>query len=420
MSPRNAIVAIVIGAGPGGAAAAIRLKQRGVPRVIVVDKDGFPRDKTCGSGLSPNALKTIESLGIAPEVRRLGYPIHSVVLGTPGGRRLKLTTDAAAIVLLRRHFDQALIDEAQRLGAELVTPFYASELLRDGGGRAYGVRSRKGEELRGDFVVMADGAHSIFSRDPRPKRTISTLMGWWEDYEYEPHTMEMFFDRSLSPLYGWMFPEAPNRVNIGICIDGEDADGKKTQRNVREVFERFLQERYAEKLARARQVGKWKGHPISYCTWVRDLDDRGAVYLGEGGRMTHNATGEGIFHAMQSGIYCADAVADILVDGAEERRRLRQYTWACRKRFTFGFAMGHVLRGAMRTPLFDWIADAYNDPRVRGALTWAVASALLDTHATDKSHAAPDLEADFAARQRAAGGYQPITAFAQDEEHVVR
>src|SRR5262245_13298998 len=180
--------AIVVGAGPGGAAAAIRLKQRGVPRVILVDKDGFPRDKTCGSGLSPNALKTIESLGIGADVRRLGYPIHSLVLGTPGGRRMKLTTDAAAIVLLRRHFDQLLVDKAQELGCELVTPFYASVLLRDGSGRVYGVRSRKGEELRGDFVLLADGAHSIFSHDERPKRTISALMGWWEDFEYEPHT----------------------------------------------------------------------------------------------------------------------------------------------------------------------------------------------------------------------------------------
>ena len=53
--------ALVIGSGPGGAAAAVRLKQRGVQKVTLVDKDVFPRDKTCGSALSPNSLKLIES-----------------------------------------------------------------------------------------------------------------------------------------------------------------------------------------------------------------------------------------------------------------------------------------------------------------------------------------------------------------------
>jgi flavin-dependent dehydrogenase len=161
--------AIVLGAGPGGAAAAIRLRQRGEGRVVLLDRDEFPRDKTCGSALSPSALPLIEALGIAPSVRQLGYPIHSVVLGTPGGRRMKLTTDAAAIVLLRKHFDNLLVERARELGAEFRGRWNASELLRDASGRAYGLRSRSGDEVRGDLVVLADGAHSIFSRDERPR-----------------------------------------------------------------------------------------------------------------------------------------------------------------------------------------------------------------------------------------------------------
>ena len=408
--------AVVIGAGPGGAAAAVRLKQRGVENVVLLDKDNFPRDKTCGSALSPNALELVESLEIGDDVHRLGYPIHSIVLGTPGGRRMKLTTDAAAVVLLRKHFDNLLVEKAQELGAVFRPKFLASELLRDASGRVYGVRSRSGEEVRGDYVLLADGAHSIFSHDPRPKRTISTLMGWYEDYRYEPHTMEMFFDKNLSPLYGWMFPEAPNRINIGICIDGEDAQGNKTKRNVREVFDQFIKDNYADRLKGARQVGKLKGHPISYTNWVRDLDDNGAVYLGEGGRMTHNATGEGIYHAMKSGTMCAEAVADILNEGASEKPRLGQYTWECRKEFTVGFAMGNVLRGVMKTPLLDWVAQAYNSPRVRSAIAWGLTAALADSSSTDRTGRASDVEQLFRIEQQRAGGYQPITTFSQDEQ----
>jgi flavin-dependent dehydrogenase len=316
---------------------------------------------------------------------------------------------------LRKHFDNLLVEQAKQLGAEFRGGFHANELVRDASGRVYGVRSRKGETVYGNFVLMADGAHSIFSHDTRPKQTISALMGWWEDYDYEPHTMEMLFDQKISPLYGWMFPEAPNRVNIGICIDGEDSDGKKTRRNIREVFDEFLRDNYADKLRTARQVGKLKGHPISYTTVIRDLDDNGAVYLGEGGRMTHNATGEGIFHAMQSGIYCANAVADILNEGANEKHRLAAYTAECRRRFTLGFAMGHVVRGVMKTPLLDWTADAYNNPRIRGVVTSLLTRVLMDTKSEDRTGRNDIMEADFARKQAAAGGYQPITSFSQDD-----
>ncbi len=60
---------LIIGAGPGGAAAALSLAKRGVRDVMLLDKDDFPRDKTCGSGLSPNALSTLDELGVGAEVR---------------------------------------------------------------------------------------------------------------------------------------------------------------------------------------------------------------------------------------------------------------------------------------------------------------------------------------------------------------
>jgi geranylgeranyl reductase family protein len=379
--------AVIIGAGPGGGAAAVRLAQCGVRDVVLVDKDRFPREKTCGSALSPNGLKLIEQLGIAPEVKRLGYVIHSLKVVTPGNRSMTLTTDQAAIVLLRKYFDNLLVEQAQKLGAEFRGNWKATELIRENG-RVVGVRSKDNDEIRADYVLCADGAHSIFAWDPRPKRTISTLMGWWEDFPFAPGTMEMIFDKNLSPLYGWMFPESDKRVNIGICIDGEENspfarehDGrKKTTRNIREVFENFLQDHFRDRLANARQIGKFKGHPISYTTWIQDCTGNGVLYLGEGARITHNATGEGIFHAMQSGCFAAEAVADIVSGRMSEQAAWRRYTWRCRQRFTFGFVMGHVLRGALKTPIFDVLAVGYNSPMVRRVATWAVGSVLAGSH----------------------------------------
>jgi menaquinone-9 beta-reductase len=368
--------AVIIGAGPGGAAAAVRLAQRGVKNVVLVDKDRFPREKTCGSALSPNGLKMADELGIGVDVKRLGYHIHSLKVVTPGNREMHLTTgEGAAVVLLRKHFDNLLVDRARALGVDFRGGFRASELVRDGRGRVVGVRG-KDEEILADYVIAADGAHSIFSTDPRPKRTISTLMGWWEGMRFAPGTMEMIFDRNLSPLYGWMFPETDARVNIGICMDGEGPDGRKTERNVRDVFAQFLDDHYKQRLEGTRQIGKFKGHPISYTTWIRENTGDGILFLGEAARITHNATGEGIFHAMQSGVFAADALADVVGGRATEQKAWSRYTWQCRQRFTFGFVMGHVLRGALKTPLFDAIALAYNSPTMRRVTTWALGSAL--------------------------------------------
>ena len=163
--------AVIIGAGPGGAAAAVRLAQRGIRNVILVDKDRFPREKTCGSALSPNGLKITDELGIGDEVRRRGYAIGSLRVITPGARQLYMTTEmGTSVILLRKHFDNLLVERAQSLGVEFRGGTKIQELIRENG-RVVGVRSKEGD-IRADYVLAADGAHAMFSSDQRPKRTI--------------------------------------------------------------------------------------------------------------------------------------------------------------------------------------------------------------------------------------------------------
>lgn len=374
----------IIGAGPSGAAAAVALGQLGITNVVLLDREGFPRDKTCGSGLSPNALKIIEKLGIAPKVRELGFPINSVRIVTPGGREMVIKSDAAAIVLLRRYFDHLLVERAQSLGVTLKTPFRADALLKDGE-RVVGVKGFGGEEIRAKYVLCADGANSIFSRDPRPKRSIATLMGWWDGVDVEPNRLDMIFDKNVSPLYGWMFPEGNGRVNIGICIDGQDESGEKTTKNLRSTFQQFLDDHYKAALAKATQVGKWKGHPIVYTTWIGHMTAPGALFLGEAARITHNATGEGISQAMESGTFAAEAVARVLKQGQSEQKAWSWYVNQHRKRFTGAFLAGHALRAVVDSPILDGVADAYNNPFVRKAVVKLLGSALAGSSVSDVS-----------------------------------
>lgn len=92
--------------------------------------------------------------------------------------------------------------------------------------------------------------------------------------------------------------------------------------------------------------------------------------------MTHNATGEGIYQAMQSGVFAADAVAQVVKGEKSEARAWNGYLWEHRKRFTTGFMGGLALRAVVASPILDSVAGAYNNPTVRKAVIKLLGSAL--------------------------------------------
>ena len=136
--------AVIIGAGPGGAAAAVRLAQRGVKDVVLLDKDRFPREKTCGSALSPNGLKIADELGIGAEVKRLGYPIHSLQGGHAGQPRDAAHHRARARRSCSCASTSTTCSSSRRsaLGVEFRGGFRASELVREGAGASSACAAR--------------------------------------------------------------------------------------------------------------------------------------------------------------------------------------------------------------------------------------------------------------------------------------
>src|SRR3982751_3255601 len=126
---------IVVGAGPGGATAAYHLAQAGV-NVVALEKSQFPREKVCGDGLTPRAVKQLVAMGIdlSPEqgwIRNHGLRI----LG--GGMRIEMPwPDLAAfpsygLVRPRQDFDEILARTAQKAGAQLYESTTVTEPIRD-------------------------------------------------------------------------------------------------------------------------------------------------------------------------------------------------------------------------------------------------------------------------------------------------
>ena len=367
-SPIEAKV-VVVGAGPAGSAAALRLTQLGIDDVAIVDLHDFPRDKTCGSGLSPRAITALKELGIWQHVEPIAYPITGIRIVTREGHDATISAgdDQAAAVCLRRDLDYEIHKRSLEGGARFYSGFAASEpILR--GDRWVGVKSRDGREVRADWVVVANGAHSTLSTVSGPKRMIHAIMGWWQGVPFQPHTIEMFWDDLTLPYYGWLFPEAEGRVNIGITYQ----DDLKVK-NARRIFQAFLDKHFRERLEGAEQLGKWKGHPIVYTYDIDKLWSPGRVVVGEAGRMTHPATGEGISQGMRSGMFAAEALADVLSGKSLEAAALDRYDRRCSRAFLPSFWAGGLFRGVLRTPFLDKVVQASNLPRVRAVTARALA-----------------------------------------------
>jgi flavin-dependent dehydrogenase len=310
----------------------------------------------------------LRELGVWADVAQLSYPIRGLRLGTPGGRSVRMDSPAGleTAVCLRRDLDHRILTHAVGAGARFVPRFRARSPLVEAG-RWVGMRAFDGREIRARWVVVADGAHSKMALDARPKRAIHAIMGWWEGVPFEAGIVEMIFAEPALPYYGWLFPESKERVNIGVTYD----DPTKSV-NARALFRDFLDRWYAPRLRGATQIGAWKGHPIVYAYSLARLTALGRVVVGEAGRMTHPATGEGIYQGMWSGARAAEAIADAAAGRLPEQTAMARYEARCRTNLLPSFWVGGLFKALLRTPALDLLARAAE----AGALNRAVRTLL--------------------------------------------
>ena len=147
---------LVIGAGPAGAALAVRLLQLGVTNFLVLDRYRFPRDKPCGGGLTGHADEAFAQLELAlrvPHVASRGATVRF------GGFTRQVEMERPVNVVRRVDFDADLVAQAREKGAEIVEDEAAEaiEVHADG----VTVTTSKGRSLRAKIVVGADGVASI-------------------------------------------------------------------------------------------------------------------------------------------------------------------------------------------------------------------------------------------------------------------
>jgi menaquinone-9 beta-reductase len=375
---------IVVGAGPAGSATAAYLARAGVD-VLLLEKANFPREKVCGDGLTPRAVKALIGMGV-PLDERDGWVRNKGLRIIGGGVRLELpwpelsSYPGYGLVRTRLDFDEILARTAQKSGARLLEGVTVTGPVLDDAGRITGVTARPtgaaGEPERSyhaRVVVAADGNSSRLSlamglskRDDRPMgvavRTYYTSPRHQDDYLES--WLDLWDGRDLLPGYGWIFGMGDGTSNVGLGILNTSSSFGNV--DYRDLLRRWL----AGLPPEWGYVEENRTQPIRGAALPMGFNrtphyTRGLLLAGDAGGMVNPFNGEGIPYALESGELAAQFIAQALArpDAAGLERVLMAYPQALKAAYGGYYTLGRGFVQAIGNPKVMQFATKYGMPR---------------------------------------------------------
>jgi len=327
---RPDVEVLVVGGGPAGAATGYWLAQAGHD-VTIVERKTFPREKTCGDGLTPRAVRQLADMGLADRLEQ--FHRFEGLRATAHGRALELPWPSHpefppyGYVVRRRELDEFVAENAVKAGATLWQGAEAIAPVVDRGFVRGAVIRRKGsvspETVRARYVVVADGANSRFGRALGTFRTRewpygTAIRGYWESPLHDEPWIESALDvkdRAGHPLpgYGWIFPVGDGTVNVGVGL-------LSTFRDFKSVNTTHLLHEYV-----ATAPPYWELKPNEGCGKPTSgrLPMGGSVgpkagptwlVVGDAAGTVNPFNGEGIDYAYETGRMAAEVLHEALTD----------------------------------------------------------------------------------------------------------
>ena len=301
----------IVGAGPAGAAAALRvLALRPDADVLLIDAAAFPRDKTCGDGISAHVLELLDRLGV-PADSWVGPQVHGMRLTSPGGRIVERRCARPNRVIPRAMFDARLVAAATAAGARLVQHrVRALRVLAD--------RVVLDDRWSARVVIGADGANSTVRRllgAPRsPESSVAVAVRGYAPTVVDPDALVIEFARGRRPAYAWSFPLVSGGSNVGFGVF--DRRGGGSRADLLAELARLLPEHPPE-------PDTVRGHQLPLSTGPRWHSDGRVLLAGDAAALVNPLTGEGIYDAVASGALAGRAALRGPDAGAAHRAAMR-------------------------------------------------------------------------------------------------
>ena len=330
---------LVVGGGPSGASCAYWLAEAGHD-VLLLEKKRYPREKTCGDGLTPRSVKQLEDMGLGDKLAE--HHRFDGLRSIAFGRTLELqwpshpAFPSYGYVVTRKDLDHLVAERAVKAGAvlwdasEAVSPVTEGGLLR--GAMVKRKDTESVEEVRARYVVVADGANSRFGRALGTSRNRNyplgmAIRGYYESPRHDEPWIESHLDirdkaGNVLPGYGWIFPVGDGRINVGVGLLSTFNQWKAV--NTSHLMEGFAE--YAPESWGIRpetSCGPPTGGRLPMALSVGP--HAGPTYLvtGDAGGAINPFNGEGIAYAYETGRMAAVCLDEALVSG--DGLALQQY-----------------------------------------------------------------------------------------------
>ena len=224
---------LIVGGGPAGSAAGYWLARNGHDVTLVEQKE-YPREKTCGDGLTPRAIKQLQDMEFDFDVTEF----HRVTgLRSYAGDDLMLELqwpDHSRFpnwggVIRRSDLDAQVALLAEKQGVRVLQKTTATPVIADGVLESVALQNGgSSEKVRPDVTIIADGSMNRFGRDLGTARRKDYPMGLAaRGYYASPRSEDPFLESQLDmrdasgatmPGYGWVFPLGDGTVNVGVGL----------------------------------------------------------------------------------------------------------------------------------------------------------------------------------------------------------
>ncbi len=339
---------LIIGGGPSGAACAYWLAEAGHD-VLLVEKKRYPREKTCGDGLTPRSVKQLYDIGLAEEMvkhhRFDGLRSHAF------GKTLELRWPRTneypdhGYVITRKDLDHLVAQRAEKAGATVWQASEALEPIVDRGlvrgaliKRKDGAAAKAGADpsepvagataetvsVKARYVIVADGANSRFGRSLGTSRNRAyplgmAIRGYYTSPRHDEPWIESWLDirdkaDNVLPGYGWIFPVGDGRVNVGIGLLSTFNQWKAV--NTSHLMQAFVE--YAPEswdLRPGTCCGPPTGGRLPMALSVGPHAGPTYLVIGDAGGAINPFNGEGIAYAYETGRMAAGAIHTALATG---------------------------------------------------------------------------------------------------------
>ena len=382
---------IVVGAGPAGASTAFHLAQAGVD-VLLLEKASFPRDKICGDGLTPRAVKQLIGMGI--DLDAPGWARNKGLRIVGAGHRLELPWPELAsyppygLVRTRMDLDEILARHAEKAGARLMErTAVPGPVVDERTGGVTGVTAKPvddngrkvGDEVTysAPVVVACDGvsariaiALGLERRENRPMGV--AVRAYYETPRHDDEWMESWLElwdgapgeSNLLPGYGWIFGVGDGTANVGLGI----LNTSKAFQNVdyKDVLRRWLDHTPADWGFRdENRVGRIGSAALPMGFNRKPHYTRGVLLAGDSGGMVNPFNGEGIDYALESGHIAAETIVQALArpEGPAREQVLQGYAALLDSTYGGYFTLGRVFARMIGNPTFMKQATKYGLPR---------------------------------------------------------